>query len=37
MARIHTLVHETADTYGSPEDYVLGANAAGFLAVARAM
>ncbi|MGB6056967.1 MAG: Glu/Leu/Phe/Val dehydrogenase dimerization domain-containing protein, partial [Microthrixaceae bacterium] len=37
MAGIHTLCLETADEYGRPRDYVLGANIAGFGRVARAM
>ncbi len=37
MAGIHTLCAETADEYGVPGDYVMGANAAGFLRVAEAM
>ncbi len=37
MAGIHTLCAETADEYGVPGDYVMGANAAGFLRVAGAM
>ena len=34
---IHTLCHETAEEYGVPGDYVMGANIAGFLKVARSM
>ncbi len=37
MAGIHTLCAETAEEYGVPGDYVMGANAAGFLRVAEAM
>jgi glutamate dehydrogenase (NADP+) len=37
MLRIHRLVHDTADEFGSPGNYVVGANIAGFLRVARAM
>ncbi|MFG2117139.1 NADP-specific glutamate dehydrogenase [Streptomyces sp. NPDC048718] len=37
MRDIHTSIRETADRYGAPGDYVLGANAAGFERVADAM
>jgi glutamate dehydrogenase (NADP+) len=37
MAGIHQLCHETAEEFGAPGDYVVGANIAGFLKVARAM
>jgi glutamate dehydrogenase (NADP+) len=37
MAKIHASCFETADEYGAPGSYVVGANAAGFLRVARAM
>jgi len=37
MIGIHDLCAETADEYGSPGDYVLGANIAGFVRVAEAM
>ncbi len=37
MAGIHRLCHETSVEYGAPGDYVVGANVAGFLKVARAM
>ncbi|MBD8078809.1 NADP-specific glutamate dehydrogenase [Cellulosimicrobium arenosum] len=37
MAGIHDRCVETADEYGSPGDYVLGANIAGFTKVADAM
>ena len=37
MTRIHELVQETADEFGAPGNYVVGANIAGFLRVARAM
>ena len=37
MAHIHDTCAETADEYGSPGDYVLGANIAGFVRVAEAM
>lgn len=37
MASIHRLCHETAEEYGSPGDYALGANIAGFTRVANAM
>ncbi len=37
MEGIHALCHQTAAEYGSPDDYVLGANIAGFMKVARAM
>jgi len=37
MRNIHTLCYETAEEYGSPGNYVVGANIAGFLKVARAM
>jgi glutamate dehydrogenase (NADP+) len=37
MRRIHGLCYETADEYGSPGNYVVGANIAGFVRVARAM
>ena len=36
MADIHHSCLEAADTYGRPGDYVLGANAAGFVRVANA-
>lgn len=34
---IHALTRDTADRYGEPDDYVVGANAAGFTRVADAM
>ncbi|MBI0301053.1 NADP-specific glutamate dehydrogenase [Streptomyces sp. PRKS01-29] len=38
MTEVHTLCRATADRYGcSPDDYALGANAAGFVRVAEAM
>ncbi|WP_340561390.1 NADP-specific glutamate dehydrogenase [Streptomyces sp. GSL17-111] len=37
MRDIHATCHETAERYGAPGDYVLGANAAGFERVADAM
>ncbi len=37
MCRIHDTCAETAEEYGAPGDYVLGANIAGFLRVAGAM
>ncbi len=37
MAGIHSTCLETAEEYGRPRDYVLGANIAGFDRVARAM
>ncbi len=37
MSNIHAACHETAEEYGSPGNYVLGANIAGFVRVAEAM
>lgn len=37
MRDIHRTVYETSAEYGSPGNYVLGANIAGFLRVADAM
>ena len=37
MRRIHDTCAETADEYGAPGDYVLGANITGFVRVAEAM
>ncbi len=37
MTRIHTTTYETAEEFGFPGNYVVGANIAGFLKVARAM
>ncbi|NLA34519.1 MAG: NADP-specific glutamate dehydrogenase [Actinobacteria bacterium] len=37
MCRIHTQCFETAEEYGQPGNYVLGANVTGFLKVAEAM
>lgn len=37
MTGIHQLCYETAEEYGTPGNYVNGANIAGFLKVARAM
>ncbi|MGW7518464.1 NADP-specific glutamate dehydrogenase [Streptomyces sp. NPDC054796] len=37
MRDIHALCRTTADTYGDADDYVLGANAGGFLRTAEAM
>jgi len=37
MANIHATCFETAEEFGAPGNYVLGANIAGFLKVARAM
>ncbi|WP_415182214.1 NADP-specific glutamate dehydrogenase [Phaeovulum sp.] len=37
MRGIHDRCYETADEYGAPGDYVLGANVAGFVRVAEAM
>lgn len=37
MKDIHKNCLEAAEAYGSPGDYVVGANVAGFLKVARAM
>ncbi|MFV0450985.1 MAG: hypothetical protein ACK5LS_01880, partial [Propioniciclava sp.] len=34
---IHTRCAETAEEYGAPGDYVIGANIAGFIRVADAM
>ena len=36
MRDIHTLCYETAEEYGTPGNYLNGANIAGFLKVARA-
>ena len=37
MRKIHDMCAETAESYGAPGDYVLGANIAGFEKVAAAM
>ncbi len=37
MSNIHQTCHDTAAEYGSPGDYVRGANIAGFLKVANGM
>ncbi len=37
MRNIHDTCHTTAEEYGAPGDYVLGANIAGFVRVAEAM
>jgi glutamate dehydrogenase (NADP+) len=37
MVSIHKTCLETAAKYGRPNDYVAGANAAGFIKVAEAM
>jgi glutamate dehydrogenase (NADP+) len=37
MVRIHDLCYETAEAFGTPGNYVNGANIAGFLRVARSM
>ena len=37
MIAIHKSCFETAETYGTPGNYVNGANIAGFLKVANAM
>ena len=37
MAGIHEACHETAEEYGSPGNYVVGANIVGFLRVSQAM
>jgi glutamate dehydrogenase (NADP+) len=37
MRSIHERCLTTADAYGSPGDYVVGANVAGFIRVADAM
>jgi glutamate dehydrogenase (NADP+) len=37
MVGIHDACHETADEYGAPGNYVLGANIAGFIRVADSM
>ena len=37
MTNIHKICYETAEEFGSPGNYVVGANIAGFIKVARAM
>jgi len=37
MTNIHKVCYETAEEFGSPGNYVVGANIAGFIKVARAM
>jgi glutamate dehydrogenase (NADP+) len=37
MQRIHTSVQDTAEQFGAPGNYVVGANIAGFMRVAKAM
>jgi glutamate dehydrogenase (NADP+) len=37
MVDIHARCHQTAEEYGTPGNYVIGANIAGFLKVAKAM
>jgi glutamate dehydrogenase (NADP+) len=37
MQNIHKTCYETAEEYGQPGNYVIGANIAGFIKVARAM
>ena len=37
MTRIHALTYETAEEFGAPGNYVIGANIASFISVAQAM
>ena len=37
MTRIHAMTYHTAEEFGAPGNYVVGANIAGFMLVARAM
>jgi len=37
MRNIHQICYEAADEFGSPGNYVVGANTAGFIKVAKAM
>ena len=37
MRNIHDICYQTAEEYGAPGDYILGANIAGFIRVAEAM
>jgi len=37
MRNIHERCHQTAEEFGTPGNYVNGANIAGFIKVARAM
>jgi glutamate dehydrogenase (NADP+) len=37
MSNIHQACYETAEEFGSPGNYVVGANIGGFVKVARAM
>ena len=37
MKAIHAQCRQTASDYGAPDDYMLGANIAGFLKIADAM
>ena len=37
MINIHATAYKTAEEFGSPGNYVIGANIAGFLKVAKAM
>ena len=37
MKEIHRACHDTAEEFGDPGNYVLGANIAGFIRVAEAM
>jgi glutamate dehydrogenase (NADP+) len=37
MRSIHQVCRQTAEEYGDPDNYVLGANVAGFVKVANAM
>jgi glutamate dehydrogenase (NADP+) len=37
MKNIHTACYETAEEFGAPGNYVVGANIAGFIKVAKAM
>jgi glutamate dehydrogenase (NADP+) len=37
MTRIHAITHATAEEFGAPGNYVVGANIAGFILVARPM
>jgi len=37
MINIHDIAYKTAEEFGKPGNYVVGANIAGFLKVAKAM
>ena len=37
MSGIHAATYETAEEFGAPGNYVVGANIAGFIKVAKAM